>query len=141
MKRKATLLILFLLLLTACSKSSSGEFLTTNMYTNPAIINSSLELIKEDGKPVLFEDDSISYQFYGADSQKSEGTYTLDNIGDLKDIECIKIKGKGKIVIGMTLGKVTKDSNRKLKVNYTINGKIREQIILSDTYKEISTTK
>ncbi|KOO51061.1 hypothetical protein AMD00_00670 [Viridibacillus arvi] len=107
---------------------------------NPAVIN-SLELIKEDGKPVLFEDDGISYKFYGADSQKSEGTYTFDNIGDLKDIEGLKVKGKGKIVIGMTLGKVTKDSNRKLKVNYTINGKVREQIILSHTYKELSTRK
>ncbi len=80
--------ILTAILLAACSESKNtpeGEFLLGNLYADsiesgktyymvlpiewtgeePADIT-SVELVKEDGDPVTFEEDGIAYEFHGA---------------------------------------------------------------------------
>ena len=73
----------------------------------------SIELTKRDEKSITNDNDGIKYEFFGADPLKKSGIYSESDIGDIKSIENFKIKGKGKIVIKLSMKDVKKDSERR----------------------------
>ncbi|MGD6875750.1 hypothetical protein [Bacillus infantis] len=160
-KLKAWPIILLVFFLTACSESETkndGEFMFGNLYADsmesgesyymvlpiewtgeePAIIT-SIDLIKEDGAPVTFEEDGIAYEFFGADPLKETGLYSGDrNIGKVKDIHGFKVQGESRIAAEIQLGEVKEDESREAKVTYKIGGEEYEEVVEWDTFAELS---
>ncbi len=155
-------IILLALFLTACSESETnndGEFMFGNLYADsmesgeryymvlpiewtgeePAIIT-SIDLIKEDGAPVTFEEDGVAYEFFGADPLKKTGLYSEDrNIGRVKDINGFKVHGESRIAAEILLGEVKEDESREAKIAYTIDGKEYEEVVEWDTFEKLGT--
>ncbi|MFC7686627.1 hypothetical protein [Ureibacillus sp. GCM10028918] len=61
----------------------------------------SVQIIKDDDKPVTKEEDGIEYEVFGADPLKQTGIYSEPNIGKLKDIKDIEIDGEAKLVFSI----------------------------------------
>jgi len=151
--------IIALVLLSACS-TESGEFLVWDMdgfslipeetyyfvgkieWTGeePAEIE-SIELIKENGDSITYENDQIDYEFFGADSLKQVGIYFGDaDVGDIKNLNGMEIDGEGRIVLKVILGEVKEDDGRKMKINFKVDGEKREEILDWHLVKRLSTT-
>lgn len=100
----------------------------------------SIQLIKKDKQPITYEEDSIKYTFFGADRYKKSGIYSESDVGDLKNLNDVEIDGDGKITLKLVLGeKVKEDSERRLKINFKVNGKEGEQIVEWNTLEQVTT--
>ncbi|MGD6965615.1 hypothetical protein ACQCVP_04250 [Rossellomorea vietnamensis] len=154
--------IMLAVVLTACTETEdqlTGEFLLGEIYAdsmepggrysivlpikwtgkNSATIT-SIEIIKENGTPVTFEEDGIAYEFYGADPLKKTGLYSDGhNIGEVKDINGFTVKGESRIVSELKLGEVEEDEIRKAKIQFQVNGEKYKEIIEWDTFKKLNT--
>lgn len=105
-----------------------------------AIKIKSIELIKREEKPITYEEDGINYEFFGADPLKKSGIYNNDsNIGDLKPINNFKIKGKGKIVLKLTMKDVKEDNKRRVKIKFNVNGNESENVVEWKTFEKLYT--
>jgi len=100
---------------------------------------SSMELIKRDGSPITYEEDGIKYGFFGAAPLKQTGIYGDRDIGDIKSINNFDIIGKGRIVLKLTTDNVKKDSDRRVKINFKVNGEESERIVEWNTIEQFST--
>lgn len=159
------ILFCLILLLAACSNDdtsvgnskgfkvgniSTSEFKDNEKYflviplewngDNPVTIE-SVELIKENEKIVNLDNDRINYVFYGADANKKTGLYKREEIGDIEEIKGFKVDGKSTLVLEITLNNIIKDSNRGMKIKYTINGEEKEQLIESPMIQNLRTKK
>lgn len=106
---------------------------------SPATID-AIRLIKKGGQPITYEEDSINYTFFGADRFKKSGIYNESDVGDLKKLKDVAIEGDGKITLKLALGeKVQKDSERRLKISFSVNGKENEQIVEWNTLEQVTT--
>lgn len=160
MRNKLVLLLLFLFLF-GCSdtdKKISNEFKIGNISTqnfqndtkyflvlpfewngkNAANIE-SIELIKEDDQPLQADADRIFYTFYGADSSKATGVYQREEIGDVEDINGFEVEGESRVVLEVSLKDVKPDSDRRMKIKYSIEGKEKEQMIKSPMIEQLRT--
>lgn len=100
----------------------------------------SIELIKNKEETITYKEDGIKYEVYGADPLKTSGVWPESDIGDLKSIENLEIQKEGKIVFKLTLGEdVKEDSNRRVKINYKIDGVGKEKVVDWVTLQELST--
>ncbi|WP_433595945.1 hypothetical protein [Lysinibacillus xylanilyticus] len=100
----------------------------------------SIKLIKKDEKPITYEEDGIKYEFFGADPLKSSGIYDESDVGELKNIKDLEIDGEGKIVLKLVLGEeVNEDSERRIKISFSINGKEYEKIVEWKTLEQVTT--
>jgi len=99
----------------------------------------SIELIKRAEKPIKYEEDGINYEFFGADPLKKSGIYGESDIGDLKSINNLEIKGKGKIVLKLSIKDVKKDSERRVKIRFNVNGKESEKVVEWKTLELLTT--
>ncbi len=152
--------LLCLLLLVGCSEKEedvSEEFLLGNFgftfnenetyhivvpieWTGKDPVNlKSLELIKGDDEPVTFEEDGLNYEFFGADPLKTTGIYGESDIGELKNLNNLLIDGEGKLVLKLETSKVQADSERRVKIKYSVNNEEREKIVEWKTLEQITT--
>jgi len=100
----------------------------------------SIQLIKKDEQPITYEEDSIKYTFFGANRFKKSGIYSESDVGDLKNLKDVEIKGDGKITLKLVLGeKVKKDSERRLKIRFSVNGRENKQIVEWNTLEQVTT--
>lgn len=105
-----------------------------------SVIIKSLELIKRDNKPITLEEDGINYEVFGADPLKKPGIYADDSdIGDLKSINNLELKGKGKIVLKLALKDVNEDSQRRVKITFNENENEKEEIFKWKTLEQLTT--
>ena len=143
---------------TNSEKTESGDFTVENISTSslasgekyffvipfewsgkePAEIN-SIELL-DNNEPITPES-GISYTFYGGNSDKKTGVYQRETIGEKEEIKGFEIKDKATLILETTLTNVDTNENRKIKINYQINGQEKEQIITSSTFKNLNTEK
>ena len=100
---------------------------------------SSMELIKKDGSPITYEEDGIKYEFFGAAPLKQIGIYGDRDIGDIKSINNFEINGEGRIVLKLLTDNVKKDSDRRVKINFKVNGEESEKIVEWNTIEQFST--
>ncbi|WP_397538671.1 hypothetical protein [Rummeliibacillus pycnus] len=101
----------------------------------------SIELIKRAEQPITYQDDGINYEFFGADPLKKSGIYGKSDIGDLKSIENLEVKGKGKIVLKLSLKDVKEDSDRRVKIKFNVNGNESEKVVEWNTLEQLTTDK
>ncbi|KMY29031.1 hypothetical protein ACZ11_18050 [Lysinibacillus xylanilyticus] len=100
----------------------------------------SIKLIKKDEKPITYEEDGIKYEFFGADPLKSSGIYGESDVGELKNIKDLEIDDDGKIALKLVLGEeVNEDSERRIKISFSINGKEYEKIVEWKTLEQLTT--
>jgi len=99
----------------------------------------SIQIIKDNDKPVTKEEDGIEFKVFGADPLKQTGIYSEPNIGEFKDIKDIEIDGEAKLVFKFSLKDVKKDNNRRLKIQFNINQKESEQIVVWKTLEQLAT--
>ena len=162
MKRKLLCLItlLCLALLVGCNekkKVEDGEFLLGQFgadwkketfylvvpiqWTGDSSVTiNSIELVKNNQKPLTYEEDGIKYEFFGADSLKKSGIYGEADVGDLKNINGLEINGEEKIVLKLSLGDVKEDNERRVKIKLDSDGEEVEKIVVWKTL-ELLTTK
>ncbi len=161
--KKIMMLAVLLLLLGACSgnnenSTTPGEFSIENISTsefennetyfivtplswsgdNPAIID-SVELIKQENEPLSLNADRIAYEFMGASLDKVAGVYAREDIGEVDEIEGFEITDKATLVLEISMSDVSEDPERKMKINYTVDGEEQEQIIESTTFENFRT--
>lgn len=99
----------------------------------------SIELIKKDEKPITYKEDGIKYEIFGADPLKQTGVYGDRDIGDIQNLNNFEINGKGKIVLKLTTANVKKDSDRRVKISFNVNGEESETIVEWNTLEQFST--
>ncbi|MGX9134984.1 hypothetical protein ACWV26_11490 [Rummeliibacillus sp. JY-2-4R] len=99
----------------------------------------SIELMKRDEMPITYEEDGINYEFFGADPLKKSGIYADSDIGDLKNINNLEIKGKGKVAIKLSMKDVKEDSERRVKIKFNNKGNEREEVVKWKTLEQLST--
>ena len=99
----------------------------------------SIELVKNNGNLITYEEDGIEYEVFGADPLKKSGIYGESNVGDLKNINDLEINGDGKIVLKLSIGDVEKDNERRVKINFTIDGEETEKIVVWKTLEQLTT--
>lgn len=162
MKKKLLYIIglFFLALVGACSEqeeTSKDEFLLGNFGFSPSsnatynlvvpiewtgespVTINSIELIKKDGNAIAYEEDGLKYEFFGAAPLKQTGVYGDRDIGDIKSINNFDLNGKGKIVLKLSTKNVKKDSDRRVKINFNVNGEESERIVEWKTIEQFST--
>lgn len=160
--RKIGILFSLIFLLTACSNDdgvenlkgfsigniTTSEFVDDKTYFlviplewngDDSVIIETVELIKQDEKAVNVDNDRVNYVFYGADVNKETGVYQREDIGEVEDINGFKVDDKSKLVLKIALTDVVSDSNRKMRVKYTIDEKPKEQIIESTMIQKLRT--
>lgn len=79
------------------------------------------------------------FEFYRGDPNKQHGVYARDDIGEMQDIEGYEIKDKGTLILKVILSGANKNNNRYMKINYSVNGDKKEQIVATKTVEELST--
>ena len=104
-----------------------------------AVTIESIELVKSDGNPVTYEEDGFTYEFFGADALKRSGVYGERDIGDIKSITDFEINGKGKIILKLSTNNVKSDRDRRVKINFTVNGEAAEKIVEWKTLEQFAT--
>ena len=161
MKRILLGLITFLcvVLLIGCSekeKAGDGEFLLGQFgadwkketfylvvpiqWTGDSSITiNSIELVKNNQKPLTYEEDGIKYEFFGADPLKKSGIYGESDVGDLKTIKGLEINGEGRIVLKLSLGDVKEDNERRVKIKLDSAGEEVEKIVVWKTLEKLTT--
>lgn len=153
-------ILFFLFTVVGCSeqeKDVTGEFLLGNFgfdlksnetyhlvvpieWTGESSVTiESIELIKRDENPITYEDDGIKYEIFGADPLKQSGVYGDRDIGDIESINNFEINGKGKIVLKFSTENVKKDSDRRVKISFNVNGEESEEIVEWKTLEQFST--
>lgn len=101
----------------------------------------SIQLIKSDEEPLTYKEDGIGYEVFGADPLKTTGIWPESEIGEIESIENLEIKGEGKIVFKLVLSEeVKEDSERRVKIKYSIDGVEREEIVSWITLQQLTTT-
>ncbi len=159
---QCTINLFFLFTIVACSeqeKPVAGEFLLGNFgfdlksnetyylvvpieWTGePSVTIESIELINKEGTPITFKDDGLKYEIFGADPLKKSGVYGEREIGDIKSINNLEINKKGKIAIKLSTLNVKKDSDRRIKIIFDVNGEDKEEILEWKTLEHFSTEK
>lgn len=161
--KKIMMLAILLLLLGACSgnnenSNSMGEFSIENISTSefeknetyfivmplswsgdgPAIID-SVELIKQGNEPLSLDADHIAYEFMGASADKDAGVYAREEIGEVEEIEGFEVIDEATLVLEISMSDVSENPERKMKINYTVDGEEKEQIIESTTFENFRT--
>lgn len=106
---------------------------------NSSITINSIELVKSNQNPIIFEEDGIEYEFFGADPYKRSGIYYESDVGDLKNISNFEINAEGKIVLKLPLGDVKEDNERRVKFKLNSNGEEVEKIIVWKTLEKLTT--
>lgn len=160
MKKTCICLIFVLVFLVGCSqqeKTTTDKFLLGNFGLNfennktyylvvpfewtgkSSVTLKSIELIKRNEEPITYEGDGINYKFFGADPLKESGIFTNSDIGDLKSINNLEIKGKRKIVIKLSMKDVKEDGNRRLKIKFTNNGKDKNEVVKWKSLEQFAT--
>lgn len=147
--------VTFLLISCSDSTNSQGEFSIENVSLNTfesgekyflvipfewsgkdaAKIN-SVNII-ENEEPVN-ESSGISYTFYGGDPNKQTGVYKREEIGEVENITEYEVTKNGTLILEVSLVDVKEDKNRKININYTVNGEQFEQNISSSTVTSLS---
>lgn len=156
MKKMMTLLsICVLIMLSACS-TSDGEFSVGNMSTadfipgekyavvvpiewsgsQAAVIDSIT--IERHGEEIR-DIEGISYTFYAGSPQKSIGVYPGETVGEKQAIQGYEIEDKGTLILEVVLSNVQENRDREMKIQYTVNGKSKEQTIATSTVAGLST--
>lgn len=138
-------------------KDVNGEFLLGNFGTDwkeetfylvvpinwsgeSSVTIESIKLIKKDEKPITYEEDGKKYQVFGANPLKSSGIYGESDVGELKNIKDIEINGDSKIALKLVLGEeVNEDSERRIKISFSINGEEYEKIVEWKTLEQLAT--
>ncbi|WP_342541942.1 hypothetical protein MHH33_12815 [Paenisporosarcina sp. FSL H8-0542] len=102
-----------------------------------------MELVKRDDNPITYEEDGIKYEFFGADPLKKTGIYGDRNsdrdISDIKSINNLEINSEGKIVLKISTKDVKRESDRKVKINFNVNGEESGKIVEWETLEQLST--
>ncbi len=71
---------------------------------------------------------------------KSSGIYGESDVGELKNIKDIEINGDGKIALKLVLGEeVNEDSERRIKISFSIKGEEYEKIVEWKTLEQLAT--
>ncbi|PIC85379.1 hypothetical protein CSV72_13700 [Sporosarcina sp. P20a] len=104
--------------------------------SQPAVIDSIKIVI---GDAEIPDTEGISYEFYGGRPNKAIGVYPEDTIGGKQNIQGYEVKEEGRLILKVKLSNVNKNTNRQLKIHYSVNGKNREQTISTSTVEELST--
>lgn len=107
-----------------------------------SITINSIELVKNNQKQLTtYEEDGITYEFFGADPLKKSGIYGESDVGELKNINGLEINGEGKIVLKLSLGDVKEDNERRVRINFSSNGVEGEKIVVWKTLEQLTTDK
>ncbi|QFF99004.1 hypothetical protein PB01_09260 [Psychrobacillus glaciei] len=122
-------------------KSNETYYLVVPIeWTGESVVTiKSLELIKRDEKPITYGEDGIKYEIFGADPLKQSGIHGESDVGELKDINNLEINGEGKIVFKFSMRDVKKDSERRVKISFSVNGEECEKIVEWNTLEQLTT--
>lgn len=126
--------------------SSSEDFISGKTYffvipiqwsgDQTAVIESVK--IQEDNTKII-SGESITYEFFGGEPSKKSGVYQREDIGDKQDIEGYEIEDKGTLILEVNLMDAKKNTDRNMKVNYSVDGDEKEQMISTSTVEQLST--
>jgi hypothetical protein len=148
-----------LVVLSGClnkESKSDGEFTVGNISTNDFISGETYFLVMPiewsgsntaviDSVTIEIDDteiqdtQGISYEFFVGDPNKQHGVYARDDIGEMQNIQGYEIKDKGTLILKVVLSKVNKNDDRHIKINYSVDGDKKEQIIATQTVEGFST--